>query len=615
MKKLLLSLTLVAALTPSLRAETFNFGFCPEDATEEQMTAHGSGKNIVLEAMIRLSPAEMPQVAALKGAKIIGVRAKLRNDIERKGSILARIGSTDAEPIKKDCWLMEGWNTVKFAEPITIGDEDIYLGYRANETQGASGHHPILAAVEPAPSSTYFVNLNLTGWQEMGHKGSVMIQAIIDGDPSVLSAPDAVVAVYGFPKLVAPSAPFNAMVNVKNLSSEPIHNLTIDYVHGSIDLEAEIAPFATAQIPVTLMTDAVEATDVPFVTHVSRVNGTEIDGYKSTAHLYVVHDAFIRIPLIEEWTGQTCVNCPFMAYYLDMAREEAEVPHTYVAHHAGFEYDKMTQQVDRDLLFLFGSPSNQRNPAIMYDRSYLPGETEIIFGAREPSPEEYLKRILAAEDIPALAEVNVDVADKDVTVSGKVSTGSKTADGKVFLSAYLIEDDIKPTPQYLPQRGINVDVADDAPADLVDKFRHNGVIRANLTEISTGDKLEFDSDGTYEVHFTLPELKQDWNAKNLHVVAFIHRFDPSDLKDNYVLNSGDSKGLGEVSIRELGASVKTLRAVRGTDGSIVVLSPVSSVEAFDVAGRRIDLNRPAPAGLVIVRAKLPDGTVAIAKLL
>ncbi len=614
MKKTLLTLTLLLPL--SLGAETFNYGFCPEDVTEEQSIAQGSGKNNDIEVMIRLSPAEMPQVAALKGSKITGVRAKVRNDVERKGAILARIGSLEAEPVRKDAWLNQGWNEIKFAEPIEIGDDDIYIGYLANETQG-SGHHPVIAAAMPAPSATYFINVNLSGWQDMSAKGSGMIQAIIDGDASVLEVPAATATVSDFPQLVAPSAPFQATVTVKNLSSKPINSLTVSYGHGSVDLTEEIAPMAVKQSIVTLMTDEVESTDRPFVTEVTAVNGQPTQGYQSTSYLYVTRDVFTRIPLLEEFTGQTCPNCPFMAYYLDEAREIYNKPHTYVAHHDGFAKDKMTQPVDGELLFLFGEPKNQGNPAIMYDRSYLPGETQVIFkAAAETGPRQYLERILAAEMIPALAEVNVSVDGKDVTVKGKVSTGSKTEDGKVFISTYLIEDDIKPTNDYLPQLGINADVAADAPKDLVKKFRHNGVIRHNLCEVMTGDPLKFDSEGFYEYHYTLPDFKADWNAANIHVVSFIHRFNPAETTDNYVLNSGDSKPFQASGIDEITAdsASKTLKAVRGADGRLVILTPIEKAEAFDLQGRRINLHSPAPAGLIIISATLPGGEKVTTKI-
>lgn len=615
MKKFILALTLTLPL--ALGAETFNYGFCPEDIVEEQTSALGSGKNNNLEVLLRLSPSEMPQIAALKGSKITGIRTNLRNNIERKGSIISRIGSLEAEITnKKDCWLKKGWNEYIFTTPIEIGDEDIYVGYTAFETQGSTGSHPVLAAAIPAPASTGFINIALSGWQDTAAKGSILLQAIIDGDATVLEAPAATATISDYPQLIAPSSEFAAKVSIKNLSSKPISSLTVDYGHGSANLNVNIAPFGVQQVNTTLVSPAEESTDSPFLTYVSAVNDTETQGYTSTAHLYITRDVFTRIPLIEEWTGLTCVNCPFMIYYMDRAREEYNRPHTYVAHHAGFDPDKLTQQVDKDLLFMFGDPRNQRNPAVMYDRSFLPGETEVIFGASEPSTAPYVEKLLAASLVPALAEVNVDVDGKNVTVHGKVSTGPKTADGKVCLSAYLIEDDINPLPDY-PQRGVNADVAADAPKDMVETFRHNGVIRANLTAVSTGDKLEFDEEGYYSVEFTLPEYDAKWNADNMHVVAFIHRFDNTNNADNYVLNSGDSKpfvphesGIGELTV----SKSQSLRAVRALDGSIVVLTPVSKVEVYNAAGRAVNWRLPQPAGIYVVRATLPDGTVATTKV-
>ncbi len=612
MKKILLALSLLFPL--SLGAETFNYGFCPEDATEEEMTALGSGKNNDIEVMIRLSPDQMPQIKALKGSKVTGVRIKVRNDVEARARAISRIGSLDAEPVSKNCYLNQGWNTVKFADPIEIGDEDIYVGCRLNETQG-SGHHPILAYSAPAPSQTSYINIDLTGWQDSGEKGSVMVQAIIDADPAILEAPAATATVFDYPQLVAPSAPFDAKLYIKNLSSKPISSLTVDYGHGQADLTAEIAPFGMAIIPTTLMTSAEENTDFPFVTSVSKINGTETTGYPSTTYLYVTKDVFTRIPLIEEWTGLTCVNCPFMAYYLDDAREISDIKTTYVCHHEGFAADQLTQPVDAQLLFLFNGTQNQKNPAVMYDRSYLPGNTEIILGAKEPAVDEYLESIEAASKIPALANVEVDVDETNITVHGKVSTGSKTSDGKVYLSAYLIEDNIKPTAKNYPQLGINANVNPDAPADLVEKFRHNGVIRVNLTEVATGDKLQFDAEGNFEVKFPLPDFDKSWKKENMHVVSFIHRFDPNNLADNYVLNSGSSAPLAESGLKEVASQeTESLTVVRGLNGQIVVLTPIRSAKAYDISGREVNMRQSQPSGLYIVRATLPDGRPATAKL-
>lgn len=627
MKKLLIALAwlLPCGAAAALLPPETNFGFCPSTFDESELIYHGSGKNNTIDAMIRISAADMPQIAKIMVGRekeeteygegwivdstdfdgyIVGVRCNLRVTPEQQSQIQVAVGTPDNIVATKSVWLRAGWNEVRFAEPIAIGAEDLYVGYRVFESQGLSGHHPVSALPHPAPSATNFINAGLTGWQDNSATGSMLIQAIIEG---LYQAPNAATAtVYGAPLVVAPSAPFEAMLNIVNMGYEPIHSLTVDYGHGSTDLTVEIPAGAAAQVPVTLTTSAEQSSDVPFVTSVTAINGSAVTpAYASTTHLYVTDDVFTRIPLIEEFTGLTCSNCPFMAYYLEQSRTLYNKPHTYVAHHAGFQKDELTQPIDDELTFLF--TERTFNPAVMYDRSLLPGMTDIVTGATADNAQHYLDKLLSAEMVPALAGFTVEVNGTDVTVAGKVSTGSKTADGKVFISAYMVEDDIVPSAQNYPQNGVSYLVDPYAPDDMVSSFRHNGVIRANLCANTTGDPLQFDSEGLFSHNYTLPrEL-----GANEHVVALVHRFDPADRTDCYVLNSADSKPFEESSIAEVTQS-KGLQVVRALDGSIVCLTPVRSFEVYTPAGARVN-PRHCPTGLYLIRATLPDGTPAATK--
>ena len=86
------------------------------------------------------------------------------------------------------------------------------------------------------------------------------------------------------------------------------------------------------------------------------------------------------------------------------------------------------------------------------------------------------------------------------------------------------------------------------------------------------------------------------------------------MTDNYVLNSGDSKPFIASSINEVTAPARKLNAIRGADGRIIILTPIEKAEAFDLQGRRLNLQSPAPAGPVIVRATLAGGEIVTAKI-
>lgn len=598
-----------------MAAETYRIGFAPLDPPEAETTFHGSGKTNDIEVMVRLSPSEMRHVAALKGAEITGIRFKSRCNVERKGMIQARAGALEGEnTASKECWIREGWNDVSFPTPVAIGDEDIFIGYRINENQG-SGHHPVVASVLPSPSDTYFINIGLTGWQEQGAHGAPLVEAVVEGPEGSLAFPGAICTVYGAPRIISPDSEFEGMIAVKNVSSEPIGSLRLQNEWWSLDLtDCGVPAFGTMTVPVTLLSGPETGSDVAYSVDAVRINGTDTEAaYRSVTGLFVTEEVFRRVPLIEEFTGLTCQNCPFMAYYLEQAREEFSAPHTYVAHHAGFAPDELTQPVDEALTFLF-TDGRTYNPAVMYDRSYLPSKTDIVQPARSASSEGYLSDLTDASLQPAYASLEVNVEGRQAVVSGRMISGPMTDDGKTCLSAYLVEDDIEPSILYLPQKGVTYDADPSAPEDMTESFRHNGVIRANLCGVMTGDSFDVDSEGNFTMTYELPEYDGLWDADNLHVVAFVHRYDPDDRTDCFVLNSADSRPYAEAGMKGVASEEPLLEVAVGRDGGIVVLTPAKAVKAYAADGKEVNVNGPHAKGLYVVTAVLPDGRKAARKV-
>ncbi len=603
------------------------FGYAPSDPDPEDLSAQGSGKNNYLEAMVRLSPSESPMLAALKGSKVTGIRCYLRSEYrnttgKKYSCISSYTGSLDATAERETVHFAKGWNEFEFQTPRVIGDEDIYIGFQVFEVQG--NPYPVTSFKPVSVPDAYFINAGRQSWDTYSDKGSLMIEAIIEpaGDtPSTC----ALAMTADHPLVVAPDAPFESGLYLRNLTSEPIRSavVTVTTAEGrvtdniTIALDEPIGAFDGRVITgYEVTTGSEEGTDVPLTFTVTSINGVDaVATHPVTEHFYITRDAFTRIPLIEEFTSMTCVNCPFMFYYLEEAMEKFGHQHVYVAHHSGFNYDVFTQQVDKDMEYLFGG--YQRNPAVMYDRSILPGESELVQSATsEASCDRYLANIELARRTPALASVNVVADDSNgtVTVEGRVSTGEKTADGNVFISVYLIEDGI--TADRYPQEGVTSNKADDAPADLVEKFRHNGVIRANLCKDTMGDKFEFDADGNYSVTYNMPEYAKTWNLDNCHYVAFIHRNNKDNLRDNYVLNAGDSRPYDPAGLDEKLTVDRSgrLKVYVSEDGVIHVVSPVRAVALYDVNGRELDIAMARTPGIYVVRALLGDGSVACAKV-
>ena len=285
-------------------------------------------------------------------------------------------------------------------------------------------------------------------------------------------------------------------------------------------------------------------------------------------------DAFRRIPLVEEFTSQYCINCPFMVYYLDQAMEEWRSqgnPLLYVAHHSGFQADMFTQEADRGLLFLFGKETSY-NPAVMYDRRVFAGYNSPVMGAKVAETTPYTEAITAVSQVPALAEVHVNLNEgrKAVPVSGTVNRDIVAEGMPIHLTCYLVESGI-PTTTFF-QKGLTE--FEDAPDDLAEKFRHNGVIRHAFTE-PAGEVITTVNDGnacTFSVTYDLPEKVSPLpvlDKKNCDIVAFLHFVSEDDMYNNYLLNAG---------------------SLRYTDESLGITAPTvtpASPVCYDLQGRRI----------------------------
>jgi hypothetical protein len=626
--KHVISTLLLTLVVSAAKADTINFSFAPQDFVDDgSMVWQGSGKNNYLEALIRLWPDATPALESLKGHKVLGVRCYLRTDYKQSAkkfsAISAYQGSLYATPVRKVVDFTAGWNEVMFDEPFVIGDDPLFVGFQVYETQGSLAYP--MASYKPASvQGSFYLNLGRTGWTEQTDKGTPLIQAIIEAEPSDLNAPSALAAIHDIPLVVAPADDFDCGLYVKNLSNATITSFTVDNGVKQITYsDCNIEPFGYADIATSLPTADVEGTDVTMQVSVTEINGQPVTpGHVTTSHLYVSGSAYTRVPLIEEFTGQKCVNCPYMFYYLDKALEASEYPYTYVAHHAGFGEDVFTTQTDRDLLYLFGDSSQgfyTFNPAVMYDRTVPSGQVVPVIAAKQSLVEPYATAIEEARLMPGLAKVDLDIdeADGTITVSGRVSSSILLSESpEVYLSAYLVEDGL--TTDKYPQYGINVDYDEASPADLKDRFRHNGVIRSVLNSTPVGDLLNVDANGDYSVTFPLPAYGADWIADNCHYVAFVHRINKSDMSDNYVLNSVDSMPFvaGNSAVNEVTINGDVvLKVAVGADRRLLVVSPVKSVSVYTIAGRAVNASEPLAAGVYVVRAVLPGGRTAATKLL
>ena len=538
MKKLIVTLVLccVGALTAWSQVP---YGYAPGSPAAEDLSALGGNKNQFVQGLTKFDPAQDPVLQRLKGREVKGVRCYVRADYkqarQKRSGILASESKPDNIVRQTYADLTEGWNDVMFEEPYVIGDEPFFLGVQTYETLGEP--HPLVAFAKATVPQSCLINQGKKTWEEYTDRGTLLIFALFDDDAA--EAFDH--AVYAqnttHPQTVAPDQDFTGGLYIHNFTPHPIDNIEIamqgegaaEPTLKQIDLTTPLEAYASTIVTAQLRAGTTEGTSVDWTCWVTSIDKAVSQSARpGVTKLYVTKDNFQRTPLIEEFTSQRCINCPQMAYFLEKAFEEYDGPYVYISHHSGFHDDVFTSEADRSVVYVFGGYEHEYNPAIMYNRAMLEGEDVIVQGIRDMSPAPYLKALAEAAQMPAMAEVNISDENGNITVSGRVARD--LIDKPLYLSCYLVEDGM--TVDKYPQLGMD---DADAPADLYDVFRHNGVILHYYNSDPIGDLLSVEENGRYSVSF--PEVeKEGFGGTARRLVAFVHKVNKNDLRDNQVLN-------------------------------------------------------------------------------
>ncbi|MDE7080665.1 MAG: hypothetical protein K2O78_03315 [Muribaculaceae bacterium] len=620
---------LIALPAHSALADTY-LGFAPLEADTQLITAQGSGKNGYAEAAIMLDPATNPVVKGMQGKKVVGVRCYMRADYPQKSkrtsSVNVRCGSLDAEPEKQYADFFEGWNEIRLDTPVEITDAPLAFSVMVYETSG--NPYPFVATPGGAFPGGYYISLAKGAWQTLSERGNLMMQLILDADPEEMPLA-AQAAPYGLPPVVEPGSFFAGGVTVHNFSGRTLDSAVVaTYADGggnmisrTVEFDPPIAPFDTRNVEMEIPTGQIEDPAVEYAMGVAELNG-EVPQYEplTTFSLHVTSNAFLRVPMVEEFTSAKCVNCPFMAYYLDIAMERFERPLVYITRHVGFADDYFTNQSEKELLYLFGSPYTY-NPAIMYDRTvWSESDTTPVYGADpNPSPDAYTAALERSAAQPAYARILVDSEIADGKVScvarGKIAEGISLDD--LYLCAYMIENGIS-AKTYI-QSGID-DAPDDAPADLADRFSHNGIVRVEFNSAPLGDLLEVDPDTReFRVDFGSRPLNDLWQTENCETVAYICRVNKDDMRENYILNAGGTRWNRLV---DAASAVQTVQAEGaaalrvGVDAArrVRVEGDCRRATLYTLDGGVLPIDTALAPGIYVVRVEAADGSARSVKI-
>ncbi len=218
-----------------------------------------------------------------------------------------------------------------------------------------------------------------------------------------------------------------------------------------------------------------------------------------------------RAVLVEEFSGQYCVNCPDGAAELESIQEQyGEDNVIIVSIHAGVSerlamssdgatvggvyYQGLTTDYGEELYSQYGRPSEpsaviNRSSGVVYQSQWL---TSVASALQEPS------------NLSLSLESEYDSESRQLTVS---VSADATDDLSGYLQVWLTEDDIVSVQKL----------------EVGYEYDHvfNNVFRSSLTSL-TGDAVDLSWDGEVQEFTYTTTLGDLWVAENMSVVAFVY---------------------------------------------------------------------------------------------
>lgn len=568
LRNAIIAIMSVMALSASA-AKTTVLGYCNDEISASDYR-HTINATYQAMACIRI-PAS--RLAAIKGgdARLTKIRfgseagltnayVWVRTSLTETAAVMQRLGTTK-----------EGWNEVTLATPYSIGDDDLYIGINATMKKGT-------ALILNGTTSPDGALVSLSGeWEDLSAegKGSLCLQGIMESDNEMPTADLGIESVSTAAKYIRNGTTHRFDVKLSNYGTTDMAVPACHYRLGS-GAAHDIAPAKTTTLKPgesctlsfdTLIDGLAEGATGMKVWFDGDDEAADNNTFDKT--LFVYSKTYAHKMLLEQFTTLQCVACPRGLKVLE-ALVDGHKDIVWVAHHVGFGSDQFTIKASQDIM-TYGISSA---PRAMFDRSIVSASegNRPSFGIGysveaglynlRPAMEETLAR-------PAFASVGIESAydagsrSLTVKVSGERNGLYEQLYKNTNLTVYLIEDSCVSRRQ---QTG-------GTAADTI----HNNVVRAVLTE-SLGNAVSWDGD-TYaeEFHTTLPAT---WKAKDVRVVAFIHRPVSEGYTNCEVLNAEmldiTTQTTG-ITTPASGGSGKTVKTYYNLQGQRLAQRPQSGI--------------------------------------
>lgn len=458
-----------------------------------------------------------------------------------------------------------GWNEIGFASPYVITDQTdgLYIGFTFTNV-GSS--HPVSFVGKGQAGTSFFRSEAGGKWQDMGSKGNLSLEAVVEGS-SLPQYDLALTSASVSPNLSRGANVYTVRGSVSNLALRDVGGFdvtmrTADGLSGTAHVEQSIGSGANGQF-VADITMPARAEGKVEVSISALDEGTDANADNNTLTATV---RYLRNAVVEEFTTESCPNCPAGAAIFHEALERLEADASRiipVCHHSGFGTDVWTQPCDEAFVSLYNCDGSSYAPAYMFDRQ--PVFTSMVVSGNTDnvtflsSSTEVVNNIKAAWERETHAIVGLTI--DDVTTAGSTATVTLTAtiehDGALAMSQpmlqlYTTEDDVPA----IRQQGVSSG----------EKFLHQHLIRT--CNGSWGENVQFDG-RTYSYTYSV-ELDEAWNKDKLHFVAILANHDANNVLNNRIENAASV---------DFAASMLTPVEAPG--------AAVSKGVVYDLQGRRI----------------------------
>lgn len=592
-QKLLLAAMLLTASSSlqTMVAQTY-VGYTTGEYTRSDGVGFSTTESKYGEA-IRISAAKAQQ---LKGARIVGVRTATATKSLSNSTIFVtkELGGTPLAEASTSSFSTK-LSDSKFSTPVEIdGTSDLYVGYTTTTVN--TGLKPCLfdrtsdyaAGIAYGYADGEWIDLEGRGY------GAPLLQLILENAPTDYY--DAVVKSFttseGFFKV---GNEYTITGEIFNFGTTAIQSLKLNtQVGNAAPQETEltglnIKPNTVYNFSVTMTPESTGNLDIA-ISAASVNDGTDADISDNalSSSIYVYPANVQRKMLIEQFTGQTCSNCPRGHTEVNSAISGQEEDFVEVAHHYGYAEDVFTMYESYAVGSWLYDPSSTYAPAVCVNRTTpYDGVTTAIFGDGSPTITAGMRYAIAKiRATEPYVSVGMQNEFDETTNSGKltivVHTYKTPSSEQHRLNVWLTQSGIL---AYQSGAGSN--------------YSHNNVLRKSFTG-NWGESINL-TEGTTETYvyeYNIPEKLQSTyyddeaysiatEPANMKFVAFVGDVTTSNITCT-VYNAN------EIAVTTTGATerISNVNADSAADFSVEgstlrIASGSGSATVYNLSGQRV----------------------------